>query len=884
MQRRGRRQRSTNKFMTPTDHRSFEGRIARAALRGVAVRAVGGVRWHVEAASVGLLAMLLIAAPALAADSTSNSDGRWFWSKSKKSAQPELKNPFDERPASKTPPQSSQKSSAPRTETGLAQPTFLEPSPEPGTLPWMGLDAGSGVPSSLVQPKWMRPQAEVVITDEPAIQEVAISDAPSHERNGAPQADSNATASAKLQQPVKVAHHKPAPNKTNQQTPAPAWAGLVQGLAGTNATANVEPTPDKSALESAGGELARQVTGVGTPITQPPPGASIANQAYPMTATPMESLSLFPGASNPTTRVTQTAAAMSAESAKATPSAKSTPDANFRPQAAVAVNSNDPTASLWTQMGFAPETPVKQTSATSPVAAGTSVAPPPPQESIFSALWRPVAMSRNSPEVERPSSANSSQVAEAKSKSGKKTKPRPESETVPDLLKPFYATNAEAGQSRGSKSSKSSDSLPITKPLESSLAQQLMLSSDAYLQAPDAEPAVESFSTDPGLAAAAVVNQWSTLSNPLLLSQQPYVPVAANGQIAAAPGGVGGDARQVSFLQDEDTLPEPNRTLLNGDDIDLPGDDTGDDDEDADGKGDGDETDSLTGADQLGSAPEDNTLEFLRTQTVLLKPGDMQFDIGFQYTLQENDFPILLVDGSGDVVGIDEVEFRGRELTVPMEIRYGLLKRVQTFLQVPVGWSNTQVSIDGVDIFDNDGGIGDIGFGLTAQLCDATKDRPYMIGTLSAVAPTGGDPFTGIIGFSPSAPSLGNGFWQLAGNLLWIETRYDPVILFYGFGTRYQFSHRYIGVEFQPGPEYNYTLGYGFAVNERVTLSTQFFGAYQEELKANGERLEGTNLEPMNIQLAATFINRCDRIVEPFVTFGLTDDSISSNFGITWTY
>jgi hypothetical protein len=131
---------------------------------------------------------------------------------------------------------------------------------------------------------------------------------------------------------------------------------------------------------------------------------------------------------------------------------------------------------------------------------------------------------------------------------------------------------------------------------------------------------------------------------------------------------------------------------------------------------------------------------------------------------------------------------------------------------------------------------------------------------------------------------LGNGFWSLGGNLLWVETRYDPVIVFYGFGYRYQFSHRYIGIEFEPGPEYNYTFGYGFAVNERVTLSTQFFGAYVEEFKANGNRIEGTNQEPMNVQLAATFIDRCERIVEPFVTFGLTDDAVAANVGITWTY
>ena len=203
---------------------------------------------------------------------------------------------------------------------------------------------------------------------------------------------------------------------------------------------------------------------------------------------------------------------------------------------------------------------------------------------------------------------------------------------------------------------------------------------------------------------------------------------------------------------------------------------------------------------------------------MLLKPGKRQFDIGLQYLVTENQFPILLTDGMGTVVGVDEVEFKARELLVPMELRYGLLNRVQGFVQVPVGWANVQASIHGYDEFQNDGGVGDISFGLTAQLRDAKKDCPYLIGTLAGLAPVGGDPF-GVVGqISPSAPSLGNGFWAVSGNLLWVQTRYDPVIVFYGFGARYQFAHEYFGVDFDPGTEYNYTLGTGFAVNERVTL------------------------------------------------------------------
>jgi hypothetical protein len=233
---------------------------------------------------------------------------------------------------------------------------------------------------------------------------------------------------------------------------------------------------------------------------------------------------------------------------------------------------------------------------------------------------------------------------------------------------------------------------------------------------------------------------------------------------------------------------------------------------------------------------------------------------------------------------VDNVEFKGRELAVPMELRMGLLNRVQGFIQVPVGWANVQAAVNDYDEYESDGGVGDIGFGLTAQLRDAYKDCPYIIGTIAGLAPVGGDPF-GVVGiFTPNAPSLGNGFWAISGNLLWVQPRYDPVVLFYGFGARYQFEHEYFGIDFQPGTEFNYTLGTGFAVNERVTLSTQFFGSYVEEIKANGERVEGTIQEPMNIRLAATLAKPCNRLVEPFITFGLTDDSISSNFGITWTY
>lgn len=118
---------------------------------------------------------------------------------------------------------------------------------------------------------------------------------------------------------------------------------------------------------------------------------------------------------------------------------------------------------------------------------------------------------------------------------------------------------------------------------------------------------------------------------------------------------------------------------------------------------------------------------------------------------------------------------------------------------------------------------------------------------------------------------------------MWIRS-YDPVTVFYGFGAQHSFQHDYINLEFEPGNEYNYTFGVGFAVNEKLTLSTRFRGAWIDELEVNGQRIPGSSLEPMSIRMAATLSQQKNRIVEPFVEFGVTEDATTAYFGMIWTY
>ncbi len=289
--------------------------------------------------------------------------------------------------------------------------------------------------------------------------------------------------------------------------------------------------------------------------------------------------------------------------------------------------------------------------------------------------------------------------------------------------------------------------------------------------------------------------------------------------------------------------------------------------------------DTLAGAERLGDEPVNNRLQFLSRETVLLDPGEWQFDIGLVYSYQQNDIPVALLDAMGDIASVIEGQIRQRELFIPFAARYGLSERTQLFIDVPVGWANTELSWNGSDEFDNDGGFGDITFG--ASFLAATDECRDVVFTFGVTAPTGDDPF-GVTGTALPTATLGEGFWVFSGELLFIQT-YDPVVLFTSIGTQQSVQREFNDLEILPGGEYFWTFGVGLAVSPRVTLSTRFIAGYVSETTIDSERVPGTIQEPMAVRMAATIAQK-DYFVEPFVQFGTTDDANDSVFGVVWTY
>ena len=283
----------------------------------------------------------------------------------------------------------------------------------------------------------------------------------------------------------------------------------------------------------------------------------------------------------------------------------------------------------------------------------------------------------------------------------------------------------------------------------------------------------------------------------------------------------------------------------------------------------------------LGQAPEDNSLAFLRTQTVLLEPGQWEFDYGLRYIWQQNSISALVaLPAPPGAVGA-VTRLRHRQFIVPVAIRYGWNERLQPFVNLPFGGAVAEAANPFFNDTSSVFGLGDVTAGLTYLIRERYGDCPDIVGTISCTAPTGDDPFQ----IDPSPVQNGGGFWGVSGRLTWIKA-YDPAVIFAGVGYTHEFRRTFEIGEIIPGELFDYNLGIGFAINDRLTVSSTFIGAFQSRTLINGPLLipdADTTREPFALRMALTYTCGKCRIIEPFVTFGLNEDAAEADFGITVT-
>ncbi|MCY3006247.1 MAG: hypothetical protein NTV29_09740 [Planctomycetota bacterium] len=291
----------------------------------------------------------------------------------------------------------------------------------------------------------------------------------------------------------------------------------------------------------------------------------------------------------------------------------------------------------------------------------------------------------------------------------------------------------------------------------------------------------------------------------------------------------------------------------------------------------------------LGVPPPRPQPQFLRDTSVLLDPGEYQFEYGLSYTT--NVQTTALGVNVNDNTVVTSLRTLTRTATIPTEMRVGFRNDIQGFLSLPFGYNLQQISVANTADSSDGIGIGDLTFGLTRVLRKPQPERFTILGNLAASAPTGLAQLSSLQ--QVPGVSLGSGYWTLSGGLVFIRT-IDPIAAFVGLNYVKTFEAMINNLDIQPGDIFSYRFGLGYAINSRVTISSSFNGAYITDLELGGRLVPGSAREPLTVRLAATILSKGPSLVgaskgrrkttEPFIALGVTDAAPDTSFGVRWTY
>jgi hypothetical protein len=228
----------------------------------------------------------------------------------------------------------------------------------------------------------------------------------------------------------------------------------------------------------------------------------------------------------------------------------------------------------------------------------------------------------------------------------------------------------------------------------------------------------------------------------------------------------------------------------------------------------------------------------------------------------------------------DLLGFRRREIAFTPTLRAGLLDRLEGNIDLPLVWRENETVPRPVlrpEAKDDTAGIGDIGFGLKYALLPEVGAWPNIIGLVNVVAPSGEEPNP----LDAIEASTGTGRWRTFFGVSAIRS-FDPAIVFGGIGYEVNFDATLNNVEIGGGNRFTYNFGAGFAVNNQLTLSGVFLGEFREELEFNGQRLAGTEIEPMTMRANVTYRAASGQFIEPSVEWGLNEDAVDTRLRISY--
>jgi excisionase family DNA binding protein len=266
---------------------------------------------------------------------------------------------------------------------------------------------------------------------------------------------------------------------------------------------------------------------------------------------------------------------------------------------------------------------------------------------------------------------------------------------------------------------------------------------------------------------------------------------------------------------------------------------------------------------RIGEAPEGRSADeiFLRGQRVLLRPGDVVFDVGMFYTESDRQ-QFAPVDG-GTVLADLESEVT----TVFLLGRYGLFDETEIFFDTTYSSQNIDLRfVDETLSSTSRSEWGDVHLGLRHTLLKEAAGRPDVIITLDGRIPTDED----------------RSSYATGGGIALVKS-IDPVVLFANAQYRHTFSQDFDDISrLEPENRSDVSLGYAFAINDTLSFNTTLSGVFTDESRFDSATLPRDELYTLQFGLTSWLAEGL--YIEPTVGFSLNGPGDAFFIGLTLPY
>ncbi|MDQ5767177.1 transporter [Thiothrix subterranea] len=255
-------------------------------------------------------------------------------------------------------------------------------------------------------------------------------------------------------------------------------------------------------------------------------------------------------------------------------------------------------------------------------------------------------------------------------------------------------------------------------------------------------------------------------------------------------------------------------------------------------------------------------LLFLRESEVLLKPKDMYFSLGFNYSTDEKQINLR--------------KSKDRSFSIPLSIGYGVTQDTEVNASIALIQNKSETATINSVVSNNGSGIGNATIGAMRKLKAESNTSPSITASANLSFPLDKKSNSS----DASKLAVGSNF-RTAAVGLGISKSIDPAVVFLNVGYNHILADDQDGIRTQPGKALTYSIGSGLAVNRSISMSGRISGQYQTETQYNGKALNGSSSEP--ISLGGTVDYRLDDKTRLETSFdvGLTNDASDVGMGLT---